>query len=198
MVKRGTSLGRFRYLRISNPFKILKTLDSHLEEPIDLVVYGKSAICLLFPEDEKIGVTNDLDLIIPETKISVFDKRLDFWDAVEKTNKELEHLGLYLSHIFDEHQIILHPDWFNSKIEIESILFNNLSVFTPNPLDLIITKMMRVDPQDRNDIRFIFEKACIQEKDLLQRIEGAICPDVAEIKDAFFQNVAWFKGEKMK
>ena len=182
----------------SNPIKILKSLDSHLTESIELVVYGKSAIYLMFPEDEKVGVTNDLDLIIPEIKISVFDKRLDFWDAVEKTNKELEHLGLYLSHIFDEHQIILHPDWFKSKIEIESILFNNLSVFTPYPLDLIITKMMRVDPQDRNDIRFIFEKACIQEKDLLQRIEGAICPDVAEIKDAFFQNVAWFKGEKMK
>ena len=48
---------------------------------------------------------------------------------------------------------------------------------------------------DRNDIRFIFEKACIQEKDLLQ---NAICPDVAEIKDAFFQNVAWLKGEMMK
>jgi hypothetical protein len=37
-----------------------------LEEPIDLVVYGKSAIFLLFPENEGIGVTNDLDLIIPE------------------------------------------------------------------------------------------------------------------------------------
>ena len=182
----------------ANPIKILKALDSHLTEPIELVVYGKSAIYLLFPEDEKIGVTNDLDLIIPEVKISVFDNRLDFWDAVEKTNKELEHLGLYLSHIFDEHQIILHPDWFKSKIEIESIFFKNISVFTPNPLDLIITKMMRVDPQDRNDIRFIFEKACIQEKDLLQRIEAAICPDVAEIKDAFFQNVAWLKGEMIK
>ena len=73
----------------SNPIKILKTLDSFLIEPIDLVVYGKSAIHLLFPKEEKIGVTNDLDLIIPEVKISVFDKRLDFWDAVEKTNKEL-------------------------------------------------------------------------------------------------------------
>ena len=185
-------------MRDANPIKILKALDSHLTEPIELVVYGKSAIYLLFPEDEKIGVTNDLDLIIPEVKISFFDKRLDFWDAVEKTNKELEYLGLYLSHIFDEHQILLHPDWFKSKIEIDSISFKNLRVFTPNPLDLIITKMMRVDPQDRSDIRFIFEKACIQEKHLLQRIEGAICPDVAEIKDAFAQNVNWLKGAKMK
>ena len=61
----------------ANPIKILKALDSHLTEPIELVVYGKSAIYLLFPEDEKIGVTNDVDLIIPEVKISVFDKRLD-------------------------------------------------------------------------------------------------------------------------
>ena len=182
----------------SNPIKILKTLDSFLIEPIDLVVYGKSAIHLLFPKEEKIGVTNDLDLIIPEVEISVFDKRLDFWDAVEKTNKELEHLGLYLSHIFDEHQIILHPGWFKSKIKIENISLKNISVFTPNPLDLIITKMMRVDPQDRNDIRFIFEKACIQEIDLLQHIDCAICPDVAEIKDAFVQNVNWLKGAKMR
>ena len=80
----------------ANPIKILKTLDSFLTEPIELVVYGKSAIYLMFPEDEKIGVTNDLDLIIPEVHISIFDKRLDFWEAVEKTNKELEHLGLYL------------------------------------------------------------------------------------------------------
>jgi len=182
----------------ANPIKILKTLDSFLTEPIELVVYGKSAIYLMFPEDEKIGVTNDLDLIIPEVQISIFDKRLDFWEAVEKTNKELEHLGLYLSHIFDENQIILHPDWFKSKIENKIINFKNLSVFTPNPLDLIITKMMRVDPQDRNDVRFIFEKACIQEKDLFLRIDGAICPDVAEIKDAFVQNVNWLKGEKMR
>ena len=153
---------------------------------------------MLFPEDETIGVTNDLDLIIPEVQISVFDKRLDFWQAVEKTNRELKHLGLYLSHIFDEHQIILHPNWFKSKIKIGNISFKNISVFAPNPMDLIITKMMRVDPQDRNDSRFIFEKARIQKKDLLQRIEAAICPDVAEIKDAFFQNVAWLKGEKMK
>ena len=182
----------------ANPIKILKALDSHLTDSIELVVYGKSAIYLLFPEDEKIGVTNDLDLIVPEVKISVFDKRLDFWDAVEKTNKELENLGLYLSHIFDEHQIILHPDWFKSKIEIESMSFKNLSVFTPNPLDLIITKMMRVDPQDRNDILLILEKSSIQEKDLFKRIDEAVCPDIAEIKDAFAQNVAWLKGEKMR
>ena len=181
----------------TNPLKILKTLDSYLTEPIKLVVYGKSAIYLMFPEDEKNGVTNDLDLIIPKVEISVFDKRLDFWDAVEKTNKELEHLGLYLSHIFDENQIILHPDWFKSKIENKIINFKNLCVFTPNPLDLIITKMMRVDPQDRNDIRFIFEKACIQEKDLLQRIDGAVCPDVAEIKDAFIQNISWLREDKL-
>ena len=54
----------------ANPIKILKALDSYLKESIELIVYGKSAIYLLFPEDEKIGVTNDLNLIIPEVKIS--------------------------------------------------------------------------------------------------------------------------------
>jgi len=168
-----------------------------LEEPIDLVVYGKSAIFLLFPENEGIGVTNDLDLIIPEVQISVFNERLDFWDAVEKTNEDLRAYGLYLSHIFDEHQIILHANWFESKIKIENKDFRNLSVYVPSPLDLILTKMMRVDPQDREDILLIFENAKIKPLELTNRIKDAICPDIQEIKCAFEANNAWLREKKI-
>jgi len=52
----------------SNPIRILKKLDSHLRKSIELVVYGKSALYLLFPNDNQIGVTNDVDLILPKVQ----------------------------------------------------------------------------------------------------------------------------------
>ncbi len=50
----------------SNPIRILKTLDSFLKDRIDLVVYGKAALHLLFQNDSSLRVTNDVDLIVPE------------------------------------------------------------------------------------------------------------------------------------
>ena len=62
----------------SNPIRILKTLDSFLKGRIELVVYGKAALHLLFQNDSSLGITNDVDLIVPEVHISMFDQRLDF------------------------------------------------------------------------------------------------------------------------
>ena len=88
-----------------NTLKILATLDKYLRSEIDLFIYGKSALHLLYEGDHRITVTNDVDLIVPELQVQVFDKRIDFWDALEKTNQDLEKSSLYLTHIFDEKQI---------------------------------------------------------------------------------------------
>ena len=39
------------------------------------------------------------------------DEHKDFWQAVERTNAELESDGLYLTHLFREVDVILQPDW---------------------------------------------------------------------------------------
>ena len=62
----------------ANSIRILRTLDKYLEREIDLVVYGKSALHLLFEGDRRISLTNDVDLIVPELQVQVFDKRIDF------------------------------------------------------------------------------------------------------------------------
>ena len=46
----------------SNPIRILKKLDSHLRKSIELVVYGKSALYLLFPNDNQIEVTIEVEI----------------------------------------------------------------------------------------------------------------------------------------
>ena len=86
------------------------------------------------------------------TKGWIFGKR---WRI---TNQKLKSEGLYITHVFDEKQIVLHSTWFNSKLEIGIKDINNLIIFVPSPLDLILTKMMRIDPLDREDIRLIYEK----------------------------------------
>ncbi|MDA8824080.1 hypothetical protein N9N41_06240 [Opitutales bacterium] len=181
----------------SNTQRIPSTLDKYLSSEIDLVVYGKSAIHLLFEGDRRISLTNDVDLIVPEVQVHVFDKRIDFWDALEKTNQDLEKSSLYLTHIFDEKQIILQPNWYSNKVKIQTDELNYLNIFVPSPLDLIITKMMRVDPLDRSDIVFIFENAEIKPQDLRRYCIEAVCPDQAGIRDAFQNNKVWLREHGM-
>jgi hypothetical protein len=184
-------------LNDTNPIRILKILDSYLNEPIEVVVYGKAALHLLFQNDPSIGVTNDVDLIVPEVHVAIFDERLDFWEAMENTNQKLKSEGLYITHVFDEKQIVLHSTWFNSRLEIVIKDINNLKIFVPSPLDLILTKMMRIDPLDREDIRFIYEKANLDPKVLSEHLKGAVCPEIEEIMEAFEQNKLWLKSEGM-
>ncbi len=181
----------------SNTLRILATLDKYLSSEIELVVYGKSALHLLFQGDRRISLTNDVDLIVPELQIKVFDKRIDFWDALEKTNQNLEKSNLYFTHIFDEKQIILHPNWYSNKVKIQTDELNYLNIFVPSPLDLILTKMMRVDPLDRSDIVFIFENAEIKSQELRNYCIEAVCPDQAEIRDAFKNNKVWLREQGM-
>ena len=72
-----------------------------------------------------------------------------------------------------------------------------LCLYVPSPVDLILTKMMRVDPIDREDIRFIFEQAKISSNDLRDHLKRAVCPHVEEIKEAFEQNKRWLESEDM-
>lgn len=62
-----------------------------------------------------------------------------------------------------------------------------------NPLHILrpITKMMRVDPEDRDDIQFLVRKADLTERGLHSSLERAIVPPVPEIEEAFAKNRAW-------
>ena len=83
------------------------------------------------------------------------------------------------------------------KISIDSVSLDQISLYVPSPVDLILTKMMRVDPIDREDIRFIFERAKISSNDLRDHLKRAVCPHVEEIKKAFEQNEKWLESEEM-
>lgn len=180
---------------MNNPLRILETLDGFLSEKIELTLYGRAAIALGYCPDKPFTVTLDIDLIIPEVELSSIDVNDDFWNAVEKTNQTLTSEGLYLTHIFVDRQLILSSNWVENRIYIPQTTLKRIHVYRPSTQDLILTKMMRMDPQDREDIKFLARQISCTRNEWVDIFNQARLPDVIEIQEALFMNKSWFLDE---
>lgn len=134
---------------------IAETLDRHLTQPTEVVVFGAGALLL----DRKFAgrlagrSTNDVDIIIPKERELRIDADRTFWRAVEKTNQELESKGLYITHIFPEREVALTPEWKQHIVPLHHDKLSKLSLQRPRMLDLVVSKMGRGDVQDLVDVR---------------------------------------------
>lgn len=182
---------------MTNPEKILLELDKNLQNPVELILYGRAALSLAFLDGGDWAATMDVDVIIPNLSVEAFDQNLDFWKALEQTNRALESEGLYLTHVFLEEQVILSEEWKTRCIPIVMNGLKKLAVNRPSTEDLILTKMMRVDPQDRDDIRKLYGYVP-HDIDWKSLFVCAKVPDIHEIQDAFLQNQEWFFEQVMK
>jgi hypothetical protein len=128
---------------MSNPLRIIKTLDQHLSLPGELTLFGRSALALGFSNaPDHFHNTQDVDGILPLAWLQPPDEHQDFWQAVQRTNIELEPDGLYLTHLFREVDVILQPDWLSRRLQL-NVGLRKLAVFRPATIDLILTKMHR-------------------------------------------------------
>jgi hypothetical protein len=181
----------------SNPQRILKALDGFLKSPFELIVYGRSALALGYPESPaEFSVTLDVDAILPAKDLKAIEANDDFWDALDKVNETLADAGLYFTHLFEEHQVILTPQWLSNTVPLTGFEFARLSLKRPSTHDLILTKMMRVDPQDREDIQFLLKQADFSWASFELCLQQAKCPHVPEIQDAFNKNAEWIRHIK--
>jgi hypothetical protein len=134
---------------------IAETLNRHLTQPTEVVVFGAAALLL----DRKFAIrmagrsTNDVDIIIPKEREVQVDTDRAFWQAVEKTNRELEPKGLYITHIFPEREVVLTPEWRQHTVPLHHESLARLNLLRPRTLDLVISKMGRGDVQDVADVR---------------------------------------------
>jgi hypothetical protein len=48
-----------------------------------------------------------VDAILPLAWLAAEEQNLDFWEAQQRTNVELEPEGLYMTHLFRELEVIL-------------------------------------------------------------------------------------------
>jgi len=178
-------LGAIGFAVMNNPLVILQTLDHHLTRPTEITVFGRGALVLGFAASPaSLGATHDVDAILPLSWLEAADENIDFWDAQQKTNAELESSGLYITHLFRELEVILTPDWITRRVPVV-ITLNKLVVYRPSTLDLLLTKMARCDENDLADIRFLLEQDPHTEERLCDGFARARVPDVPELRRLF-------------
>lgn len=183
---------------MSQPEQIIRVLDSHLTQPARLIIYGRAALALGYPCPlPAFHSTMDVDAILPEVEMSSIEADDSFWTGIENTNHELLSSGLYVTHLFADSQVILRPDWLDHIVSIPLEGLQFLSLFRPSTEDLILTKMMRIDPQDRGDIDFLLQNSRIDALSLTPLLESAKVPDIPEIREAFAQNSTWLKNHML-
>jgi hypothetical protein len=183
---------------MNNPLRILTVLDRHLHHPVELNVYGRSAIALGFDPKPPFSATMDVDLIIPEVELDTMDANEDFWSAVEIVNEELAPDDLYLTHIFVDRQLVIRPDWVSYRVPIKLEGLQHIRAYRPAGADLVLTKTMRVDPEDRKDIRLLAAREPPDLTSWEHVFREAQVPDLEEIREAFDLNREWFFQEVVK
>jgi hypothetical protein len=82
--------------------------------------------------------------------------------------------------------VFLRPEWESYLVPIDRPKTRWLRLFRPHAVDLILTKMMRGnDPQDMEDVRFIFDKSGITEREMETAFKRVRIPDVQDLRDEF-------------
>lgn len=75
---------------MTNAERILRSLDAHLDHPLELTIYGRAAIALGFdtpPSDSERSI--DVDAIIPMSQLHNLINDVGFWNSIEQVNREL-------------------------------------------------------------------------------------------------------------
>jgi len=170
---------------MNNPLAILSTFDANLRKRTELTLYGRSALALGFPQTRpEYKITEDVDVILPLQQLELLKEDESFWHAQELSNQQLQAQGLYLTHLFSEYDIIIQPDWLSRRVGIDES-FQQLILFRPGSIDLILTKMMRDDRQDLDDIRFLLEQESLSPEDLAIAFQRARIPQLPEFDEIF-------------
>jgi hypothetical protein len=172
---------------MTNAEIIATTLDGLLDHEASLVVYGRASIALGFNNvPEAIGRSLDLDVILRFSQAQQLDADDQFWSAQAEVNKVLEKQGLYMTHLFEEDQVFLRPEWEEHIVPLLRPPTRWLKLFRPHTIDLILTKMMRGnDPQDMSDVAFLIEHDSITSEQMEPAFATVRIPDIQELRDAF-------------
>lgn len=172
---------------MTNAEIIASTLDSLLDHEVSLVAYGRASIALGFNDvPDPIGRSLDMDVILRFSHASQLDTDDQFWNAQAEVNVVLEKQGLYMTHLFQEDQVFLRPEWEQHIVPVLRPPTRWLKLFRPHTIDLILTKMMRGnDPQDMADAEFLIRHDRITAAQMEPAFATVRMPDIQELRDAF-------------
>lgn len=170
---------------MNNAHTILTYLDRKLTTRIELTLYGRAALFLGFehPPDEY-ALSRDVDAVLWKGQAEMLLETSNFWEAVNDVNDALTDQELYISHFFEEDQVILRPDWQNHRVRIKRS-WGHLDLYRLGDIDLLLSKLMRDDPIDHEDAIFIYNQGGLDISTVTQALHQARIPDVPEIQEQF-------------
>lgn len=168
---------------------ILSALDRHLPGPAKIRLMGGAALTLAYGMDR---ATEDADLLLDDEEARFLAEQRGFGDALEKANRELEPLGLYVSHIWGPEQQILTPRWKQSCRAVPLPGLSRLTVESLGPLDIIVSKLARADEGDLEDIRYLIASERLSSSAVRGAVALAQVPSM--LKDVFPESVRRLDG----
>ena len=170
---------------MSHAEQILTALDRKLDRNVDLTLYGRAAIHLGFENaPHEVALSRDIDAVLWLGQAEDLLAETNFWQAVDQINNELADQELFISHFFTEDQVILRPDWKEHRVSLSG-RWSRLSLYRLSDLDLLLSKLMRDDPIDQADARFIVSAANFQRHEIEAALLAARVPDIPEIQEQY-------------
>ena len=171
--------------RVTNAERLLRALDAQLQDGVELTLYGRAALALGFPNaPSDFALSRDVDAVLALGQAEALLATTNFWAAVQTTNDDLADEDLYISHFFTEDQVILLPDWQINRVQLDGEWIR-LRLYRLGNLDLLLSKLMRDDPLDMGDARFIASAAGLSRGQVEEAIRRARVPDSPEIREQF-------------
>ncbi|MCP4398330.1 MAG: hypothetical protein GY801_13660 [bacterium] len=170
---------------MNNAERILTALDRKLNACVELTLYGRAALFLGFESPpQEYALSKDVDAVFWKGQAEMLLETTNFWEAVNAVNRELADQELYISHFFEETQVILRPNWREQRVKINQS-WNTLILYRLGDIDLLLSKLMRDDPIDLEDALFIYEHGTLDTETLKRAFQETRIPDIPEIKEQF-------------
>lgn len=170
---------------MTNAERILASLDAKLDAPVELTLYGRAALLLGFQNPpSEFALSRDVDAVMWMGQAEELAEKTNFWEAIEEVNREFRDQELYISHFFEEDQVILTPNWKEQRSRITGP-WSRLTLYRLGDVDLFLSKLMRDDALDFADATFIAQRAGLTTEHIRQAAESARVPQIAEIEEQF-------------
>lgn len=165
--------------------RIIAALDAKLNAPVELTLYGRAALSLGFRDaPPEYAASHDVDAVLWLGQAEELARSSNFWEAVAAVNEEFREQELFVSHLFEEHQVVLTPAWRENRVLIPRDS-QRLALFRLGDVDLFLSKLMRDDALDLADARFIADRAGFDQAAIERAIHEARVPAVPEIEEQF-------------
>jgi len=170
---------------MTNAEKLLHAVDERLTGPVELTLYGRAALHLGFvnpPPDY--ALSRDVDAVLWIGQAEAMIEHTNFWAVIDEVNLLFADQELYISHFFEESQVILTPEWRSKRVPVRGT-WKNLKLFRLGNEDLFLSKLMRDDPIDRMDAEFIISAGPLSQVQIVSAIRAARIPPIPEIAEQF-------------